>query len=257
MTDASPVQMPIPVIWWLPYNLYKWLVIVPVLLLSTLLLGSLIIVLSMLGLANFSSRIFATFWARLNATVMMMSVSIEGREHLQPGQSFVLAANHSSLVDIYVLYGIPWLDLKWVMKKELRKVPVLGHACDMMGHIYVDRSSGDKALQSLIAARGRVKDGICVVFFPEGTRSRTSEIGAFKKGAFRMAKELDIPVVPVSIHNTSRVLPPGSLDWRPGKVRLVFHRPLPVNDSTDINHLAIETRNIIADSLMDCPEVRQ
>ena len=90
---------------------------------------------------------------------------------------------------------------------------------------------------------------MCVVFFPEGTRSRTTELRRFKKGAFRMAQDLGIPVVPVSIHNTNRVLPSDTLDWRPGRARLVFHDPIPVDANTDINALANTTRDVIVASL--------
>lgn len=247
--QPHPPQPEVPAIWWLPYNLYKWLFIIPFLLLSTLILGTLIIVLCLIGLANFASRVFASLWARLNATVTLMRVSIEGKEKLDPNQSYVLVANHLSLVDIYVLYGFTGLDIKWVMKKELRSVPVLGLACETMGHIYVDRSNTEAALTSIRTARDRIKDGMCVVFFPEGTRSRTQELRQFKKGAFRMAQDLKVPVVPVSIHNTNRILPSDSLDWRPGKVKLVFHDPIEVSEDTDINALAVDTRKTIVDAL--------
>ncbi len=244
-----PSQPPLPAVWWLPYTLYKWLIIAPILILSTTILGTIIIILCFLGLANFSSRVFATFWARLNTLVTLMSVTVQGKENLQPGQSYVLAANHLSLADIYVLYGFTGLDLKWVMKRELRIVPVLGYACYMMGHIYVDRSDTNRALTSIQSARARIRDGMCIVFFPEGTRSRTRELRQFKKGAFRMAQDLGIPVVPISIHNTNRVLPPDTLDWRPGSVKLIFHEPIDVDEQTNINDLAAETRDIIVRAL--------
>lgn len=218
------------------------------LLLSTLVLGTLIMLMCLLGAADFASRWIAGLWARLNAMVTLMKVNVEGRERLQPGQSYILVANHLSLVDIYLLYGFTGLDLKWVMKKELRRVPVLGKACEMMGHIYVDRSNTEAALQSIEAARERVRDGMCVVFFPEGTRSRTTELRPFKKGAFRMALDLGIPVVPISIHNTQKVLPSDTLDWRPGRVKLIFHEPVQVTPE-NLNDIARETRQIIVDAL--------
>ncbi len=248
-TLAHPPQPPIPAIYWLPYQLYKWLIVIPVLLLSTAILGGIIILFCFVGLANFASRVFATLWARLNALITLMAVSIEGKDKLQPGQSYVLVANHLSLVDIYVLYGFTGIDIKWVMKKELRAVPVLGLACELMGHIYVDRSNTDAALSSIKTAKERIRDGMCVVFFPEGTRSRTRELRHFKKGAFRMAQDLGVPVVPVSIHNTNRVLPSDTLDWRPGRVKLQFHDPIEVDENTDINQLAVHARDVIVTAL--------
>ncbi len=245
---TPPTRPPIPALLWLPYQLYKWLVIIPILLLSTLILGTLIIILSFFGLGDFSSRVFATLWARLNTAVTLMKVTVEGKERLKENQSYVLAANHLSLVDIYVLYGFTGLDIKWVMKQELRKVPILGLACEMMGHIYVDRSNTEAALASIQKAREKIKNGMCVVFFPEGTRSRTNELRRFKKGAFRMAQDLSIPVVPVSIHDTNKILPSDTLDWRPGEVKLVFHDPIEVEGS-DINAITNQTREVIVAAL--------
>lgn len=244
-----PAQKPIHPALWLPYHLYRLGVVIPFLILSTAVLGTLISVLSFMGFANFASRVLATLWAKLNAAVTLMDVTIEGEENLAAGQSYVLAANHLSLVDIYVLYGITGLDVKWVMKKELRAVPVLGLACELMGHIYVDRTNTESALHSIANAKDRIKDGMCVAFFPEGTRSRTTELRSFKKGAFRMAQDLGIPVVPVSIHNTNRVLPSDTLNWRPGKVKLIFHAPVSVNETTNIGELAAQTRQTIVDAL--------
>lgn len=246
---AKPAQPPIPAWLWLPYNLYKWLVVVPILLVSTAVIGSIIIILCYLGLADFASRRLAALWARINATVMLMNVSIDGQHRLKPGQSYVLAANHLSLVDIYVLYGFTGIDLKWVMKQELKKVPILGYACDLMGHIYVDRSNTQAAVNSITEAKSRIQDGMCVVFFPEGTRSRTDELRQFKKGAFRMAVDLDIPVVPVSIHNTQYVLPSDTLDWRPGQVKLQFHTPIFLSEDSDLEKAATETRAVIVEAL--------
>ena len=249
MTSSS--QPPIPLFLWIACQLYKWLVVIPVLGVSTFILGSIIILLSLIGLADFSSRVLGTLWARLNAAVSLMKVTVEGRERLEKNQSYVLAANHLSQIDIYVLYGFTGLDLKWVMKNELRKVPVLGLACELMGHIYVDRSDTESALASIENAREKIKNGMCVVFFPEGTRSRTSELRSFKKGAFRMAVDLSIPVVPISIHDTNQIVPSDTLDWRPGSVKMIFHEPIPTGelDSTDIPGLTNQTRETIIRAL--------
>ena len=247
---SLPHQAPVPALWWLPWQLYRWLVIAPALALSTLLIGTLIILLCFIGLARYTNQL-ASFWARLNARITLMQVQVEGAELLQPGQSYILVANHLSLVDIYVLYGFSGLDIRWVMKQELRRVPVLGLACDLMGHIYVNRASPDAALESIKSARERVTNGVCVVFFPEGTRSRTRELRPFKKGAFRMANDLGVPIMPVSIHDTNKVLPSDTLDWRPGRVKLRFHEPIPTGDldAAEVSQLAVKTREVIMAAL--------
>ena len=87
-------------------------------------------------------------------------------------QSYVIVSNHQSQYDILLMYGWLGTDFRWVMKKELRRVPVLGLACEKLGHIYVDRSDSAAAVASLNAARKKLVNGTSVVFFPEGTRSR-------------------------------------------------------------------------------------
>jgi 1-acyl-sn-glycerol-3-phosphate acyltransferase len=237
---------------WLPLQLYKWFVIIPVMVLSTMLVCILIILFSALGMPDFSSRVFGTSWARLNMLFTLMSIEVQGKEIVDPQQSYIVVANHQSLLDIYVIYGYSGIDFKWIMKKELRSIPLFGLACEMMGHIIVDRSNATAALESINLARSRIKDGISVVFFAEGTRSRNGEIEQFKKGAFRLALELGLPILPVSIHNTSKVLPSDTLDWHPGHVKLKFHEPISTTgmDMKDIFALRDQTRTVIADALV-------
>lgn len=234
------------------FFLYRWLVIAPVLALSTAVIGMGIITpLCLLGFPDFASRVFATAWARLNMRVSMMTVDVEGADKVDADQSYVVVANHQSLVDIYVLYGCLPMDIKWVMKQELRAVPVLGIACEMMGHILIDRTNTEAAVKSINDARERIRNGISVVFFPEGTRSRTGELGSFKKGAFRLAQELSLPILPVTIHDSNQVLPSDTTHIVPGRVRLQIHDPVPTTGLTaqDAGKLTSEVRELIRESL--------
>jgi len=242
-------------VWRSGFALYKWLVVVPVLLLSTFIIGLSIVMLSLMGFPDLASRLLATRWARLNLAISMIAVEVDGKEKVNPQQSYVIAANHQSLIDIYVLYGCSDLELKWVMKQELRSVPVLGLACQAMGHIYIDRSNTEAALASINKARSRIWDGISIAFFPEGTRSRTGELATFKKGAFRLAQELGLPILPVAIHDTNKVLPSDTLDLHPGTVRLEFLDPITTGELTDkdVNSLAAQTRQLIQAALDSAP----
>lgn len=208
------------------FTVYKWAVVMPFLVLSTLIIGSIVTILSFLGAPNFASRVFGPLWARTNMAVSMVSIELEGKDKVDKRQSYVIVSNHQSLIDIYVLYGYLGIDIKWVMKKELRAVPVLGMACAAMGHILIDRSNTGAALESINNARDKILGGISIVFFAEGTRSRSGELKIFKKGAFRLAQELGLPILPVTIHDTRYVLPSDTLDLRPGKVRLQFNDPI-------------------------------
>jgi 1-acyl-sn-glycerol-3-phosphate acyltransferase len=233
------------------FPIYRWGVIAPFLALTTLVLGVIIIVISALGFPNFASRVFATAWARLNMAVSLMTIDIIGSEKVDPHTSYVIVANHQSLVDIYVLYGYLLQDIKWVMKKELRAIPVFGQAAQAMNHIIIDRSNSEAAIKSINDSRDKLKDGISVVFFPEGTRSRNGELRTFKKGAFRLAQELGIPILPVTIHNTVNVLPSDTTDIVPGHVKMEYGDPIPTEGliSSDINALANQSRDVIAAAL--------
>ena len=210
------------------YTAYKWVFVLPILVLTTTILGSLIIALSFLGAPDYASRVFGTLWAKINTKAALIGVQTTGKEHIKQGQSYVVVANHQSLLDIYLLYGYLGIDVKWVMKQELRAVPVLGLACEMMGHVIVDRSNTASALASMERARERIKDGMSVIFFAEGTRSRSGELKPFKKGAFRMAQELNLPILPITIQNTRHILPSDTIDLRPGVTRMTVGKPISV-----------------------------
>ncbi len=180
-----------------------------------------------------------------------MTIKAEGLEHIQPNQSYIIVSNHQSLIDIYALYGFLGIDFKWVMNKELRAVPILGVACELMGHILIDRSNTEAALASINNAQARVKDGMSVVFFPEGTRSRNGDLRQFKKGAFRFAQEMSLPILPVVIHGTKDILPSDTIDLAPGEARIEILPPIPTEGlgPKNVAALTANTREQIAAAL--------
>jgi 1-acyl-sn-glycerol-3-phosphate acyltransferase len=202
---------------------YKWLIAIPCFGLSTLFLGVIIIALAFIGYGDLGSRTLAVAWARFNSRILGMTVSIEGLKHLRPNQSYVITANHISALDILLIYGYLPTELKWVMKKELRRVPIIGAACQAMGHIIIDRSNSTRAVESIQHAAHKLVNGMCILFFPEGTRTKPGRVVPFKKGAFRLAIDLTLPVLPMTIDGTERLLPSETLDWRPGAVTLRIH----------------------------------
>jgi len=149
------------------------------------------------------------FWSRSIFRLMLLPVSVDGTEHIKPGQSYVFVANHQSMFDVWLIYG--WLPViyKWLMKAELRRVPFVGTACKAAGHIFVDRSSAKAAVVSLRNIEKQLVNGVCTVIFPEGTRSMTGEVGRFKRGAFQIAIDLGLPVIPLSLDGCFEVLPKG------------------------------------------------
>ena len=168
----------------------------------------------------------AVAWARIFCAIAPIRVKIQGRQNYNPLSSYVMVANHKSMVDIPVLQGFTGLTIKWVMKMELKKIPVFGPACSFLGCIYVDRSNGQVALESLGAAKNKLSDKASILFFAEGTRSRKKGLLPFKKGAFIFAMTSGLPVLPVTIKNSEQILPSDTLDLMPGRVDLIIHPPV-------------------------------
>jgi 1-acyl-sn-glycerol-3-phosphate acyltransferase len=159
-----------------------------------------------------------------------MRVKVIGRGNIKKRQSYIVVSNHQSLYDIIVLFGWLLMDIKWVIKEELRTYPVLSFAAEKGGQIWIDRSNPKAAYESLLKAEDKLTDGTSMIVFPEGTRSRTGALGEFKKGAFRAAVELDLPILPITIINTRNILPPETLDLFPGRAIMKIHEPVDTND---------------------------
>ena len=230
------------------YPIYRWLVYAPFLVLSTVILGALAVLLTLLTNPRLAGQVAAVTWARLNAFVTPMPVTVLGRENIDLKQSYVIVANHQSLFDIFVVYGWLDIDFRWVIKKELRKVPVLGYCCEVLEHVFVDRTNTEAAVASLNAAKERLVDGTSILFFPEGTRSKTGDLLPFKKGAFRMGQDLQLPILPVSIVGTRKVLPSGTTTLYPGRAKLVIHPPISTDGATLLS-LSKQSRKLIASAL--------
>jgi len=223
------------------YQPYKWLIYIPLLAVSTVGFGVFAIVLSFFN-KRLSSQIGGAGWARLNGMAIPMKVKIAGKEHIRKNQSYVIVANHQSFVDILIMYGWLGLDIRWVMKAELRKTPVLGIACKRVGHIFVNRSNTKESLESINQAKKDIVNGTSVIFFPEGTRSRTGELGKFKKGAFRLALDLNLPILPVTIRGAREILPPGGIDLKPGTAQMIIHPPVEINQYSEENLMELMDR---------------
>lgn len=234
------------------YTPWKWLVSVPAIALSTLFFGTLVMVLLKFFPPRMVNRFVPVWWARVNLASIPATVSVRGTEHLERGQSYVVVANHLSQIDILTIYGHLPLDIRWVMKQELRKVPVIGVACAGLGHIFINRSDRHAAIRSLHEGRVRLAaDGASVIFFPEGTRSIDGCLHGFKKGAFVMAKDMNLPILPVTLRGTDAILPAKTLALLPGRTEIIIHRPIDVAQVTGktADELMDDARAIIASVL--------
>jgi len=218
-----------------PYQLYAWLILMPLGGILTLLFSTLAVIFSVLVSPRFASRVVASTWGRLLAWLTPVIVSVEGGENARQERSYVVVCNHQSAVDILVVYGWLKLDLKWVIKQELRKIPGLGIGCEKVGHIFVDRKKPGKAHQALTEALEHLGNGIGILFFAEGTRSPDGKLLAFKKGAFRTAIEQQLPVLPVTLIGTRDILPPNSFNPFPGHARMIIHPAIETDGMSELH----------------------
>jgi len=223
MTTSRSTSQPA---WLSLYPLYQWLVYVPLAMLITLISALLAVPLALLVSPRLANLWVAVRWGRALTRLAPVHVQIEGRDEIDPQQSYVVVANHQSQFDIPVIYGWIGLDLRWVAKAELSRIPFVAAGCRAIGHVFINRSDPEQARTAINRAVSRLEPGTGLMFFAEGTRSRTGELLAFKKGAFRVAVDQQLPVLPVTVVNTRKVLPAKSLRIRPGRVRLIVHPPL-------------------------------
>lgn len=143
-----------------------------------------------------------------------MSREVIGMENIDPKQQYVIVLNHNSMVDIMSIYNLP-LVFKWVSKKEVYKIPIVGRLLLAHGDIVINRASAKEAMQ-LVHQKGKewLAKGACVSIFPEGTRSKDGEIHNFKAGAFILAKDAGVPILPVVLDGTNRVTRGWKMNWR-------------------------------------------
>jgi 1-acyl-sn-glycerol-3-phosphate acyltransferase len=175
------------------------------------------------------------FWSRAFFWLFFLPVSVDGIEHIEPKQSYVFVSNHQSMFDVWLIYG--WLPVvfKWLMKAELRKVPFIGSGCKAAGHIFIDRRNAKAALESIKNVEKQLVNGVCTVIFPEGTRSLDGEVGRFKRGAFQIAWDLGLPVVPLSLSGCFEVLPKGKPFVRRHPVHMHIGKPIDLKQFADSN----------------------
>lgn len=155
-------------------------------------------------------------------------VILEGTEHLLGGPQ-VLVANHESFFDVFALATYLPVDYRFVAKEELGRIPVFGHAWKTCGHISIKREDRTAAVGALDEAGRRIRnENISVIIFPEGTRSPTGELQRFKKGAFVLALQMGIPIVPMGIVGSRHVLPKSGWPVRKGTIHIRIGPPMPV-----------------------------
>jgi 1-acyl-sn-glycerol-3-phosphate acyltransferase len=188
-------------------------------------------------------------WARVALWSSGSDAVLHGLEHVTPGQPFILVANHVSWFDIFALAARLPVDYHFVAKKELEKIPVFGLAWRAAGHISIDRANRDSAARSLRKAGEQMREQRSVVIiFAEGTRSRTGRLLPFKKGAFVLAAETGIPIVPAVVTGSYDIMRPDTFIVRPAVIHVYFEPPI-LAEGVGVDGLMQRTRAVFVQRL--------
>jgi len=203
-----------------------WVVLV------TLVLGVAVILVALFSRNGNFPHLIARIWARSILKVAYIPVRVEGIENLNTDDSVILMPNHQSNFDIPVLLGCLPVQFRWLAKAELFKIPIFGRGMRGCGYISIDRSNRKLAFQSLAEAAQKIRNGVSVLIFPEGTRSWDGEIQAFKKGGFVLSVDAGVPIVPIIITGTGAVMPKGRMLIRRQAVGMQILAPIATSDYT-------------------------
>ena len=159
-----------------------------------------------------------------------VKVRVSGRERIDPTRAYLFMANHQSNFDIPILMAaFETLQVRWVSKQEVRKVPIIGLCMERTHQVLVDRDSPTQAVAVIRQVKALLEAGISVAFFPEGTRTRDGHLQPFKPGGFAVAIGAKVPVVPTVVDGSRALWPPGGLNLRPGTVDVFICEPIAVN----------------------------
>lgn len=209
------------------YCLYE-LCVMPLFLIDTIATALLTIIGCRVGNGHFWGYYPGKWWSQFTIRLLLLPVKVEGREYLKPGQSYVFVANHQGAFDIFLIYGFLNRNFKWMMKRGIGKIPFIGPACKYSHQIFVDKRGPSHIRASYDQAREVLKEGMSLMVFPEGARTFTGHMGLFRRGAFMLADELQLPVCPLTINGSFDVMP-RTRDWRWVRwhpLKLTIHEPI-------------------------------
>ena len=187
-------------------------------------------------------------WIRWILATCHIEVECEGLEHIDPEQPYVFMSNHQSVLDIGALVLTLPVDWRFVAKRELTWVPFFGWALGLSDQIVIDRGNRTSAVRSLQRAAERVRGGISVIVFPEGTRSPTGRMREFKSGGFHLAIEAQVPILPATVSGSFHLIPKRSLKVQSGTIKVSYGKPIPTRG------LGVEERHALKERVRQAIE---
>jgi 1-acyl-sn-glycerol-3-phosphate acyltransferase len=183
-----------------------------------------------------------TMWAPIILKAFGVSnYKVNGIDNIPKGEPLVIVSNHQSQIDIPIIFKALPINLRFVAKESLKKVPFLGQYMTMTKMVFINRSDKRKASNSMKSAALQVSKGSSVIIFPEGTRSINGELGDFKMGAFVLAKNANVNILPVAIKGSFEIFPSNTFFFKPGNVTVEIGKPISSNDDAKITKDAVRT----------------
>lgn len=236
------------------YIIYEVVIILPVALILTLLAAFFTSAGCLCGFGKFMGYWPGVIWAKCICWLCLSPYTVKGREKLDKKTSYVFVANHQGAFDIFLLYAGLGHSFRWMLRKGLRKLPLVGPACDAAGHIWVDEQGATGMIHTVRQALKTLQGGTSIVVFPEGTRTKDGHLNRFKKGAFTLAGMLKMPVVPITIDGPFKVMRKDSFVIRPHRMRIIIHDPIEAVSKEEgmeagVSRLLHTSQRIIAESL--------
>lgn len=224
----------------------------PLIVVSTIITAVITVIGSALGFGKWWGYYPEVWWSRIFCWLAFVRVTVKGRENIDKNTSYVFVANHQSAYDIFTVYGYLGHNFRWMMKASLRKIPFVGWACVWAKQIFVDNSTATATRHTMAEAEKLLSGGMSLVVFPEGARTWDGKMRPFKKGAYRLAVEFGLPVVPLTIDGAFDVMPRFKKLPAPGHIYLTVHKPIyPSMDGHDLERLMDESRADIVSGLRE------
>ena len=231
----------------------RTIVFVPLFVLYSMFLAAIVVVVGLFDpAADIHDRI-VNHWARVFLTIPPVSIRVEGVENIDPSRRYVVASNHLSQFDIPLLFHVLPLHGRFLSKKEVFRIPVVGRAMRTIGIIEIDREAGGGSSRRAITAGVKVaaERGYSLLVFPEGTRSRDGNLLPFKKGAARIAIDTQLPLLPVILEGSDRIMRADSKWIHPGHVHVRVLEPIETEGLTnknDLNRVMAQLEQSITDN---------
>ncbi|MDL1963368.1 MAG: 1-acyl-sn-glycerol-3-phosphate acyltransferase [Deltaproteobacteria bacterium] len=217
---------------------------------ATIFLSSLTILVSLINRNGDLAYNITKTWAKFVLAVSRIKVTVQGSHNIRPDRSYIYMSNHQSNFDIPVALAYFPFKFRWVAKTELFKIPIFGNAMHRIGHISIDRSNRRAAFKSLKKAARNIQEGVSVLIYPEGTRSKDGNIGPFKNGGFVLAVESGASIVPVIIHGTWPIMSKDKILVKSGNVTIEIQKPIETKNYNrkTRDDLLKKVRNVICES---------